>query len=86
MAKKTLKDLRQDISLAQSKQVLALAGFGDIIAKDEGYTTLDGVDAVIRYIVDKYHWPPHEVRRFSIEDLNLLLDGYGAKPSKRTGR
>ncbi|MCP4721182.1 MAG: hypothetical protein GY860_17145, partial [Desulfobacteraceae bacterium] len=40
---------------------------------------LHGMDAVYRYLIDKYKWLPHQVRALSIEDLSLLFDDYDTK-------
>jgi predicted nucleotidyltransferase len=48
---------------------------GDALAKKKGYKDLEGMDAIIRFLCDKHHWFPHQVRQLSTEDLNLLLKG-----------
>jgi len=54
---------------------------GDRMAVKEGYVGLKGMEAVHRYLVDKYGWQPDQVRRLSEEDLHLLLAGYEDKPT-----
>lgn len=49
---------------------------GDHIAKNEGYTSLKGQDAIHRYLIDKYGWLPEQVRALTVDDLRILLDGY----------
>jgi len=52
---------------------------GDHIAIKERYVGLNGMEAVYRYLVDKYKWLPEQVRNFSNEDLHMLLAGYEEK-------
>ena len=47
--------------------------FGDHIAEREGYKTHRGIDAVIFYLVQKYHWTPSVVRNLTSDDLGFLL-------------
>jgi hypothetical protein len=54
---------------------------GDHMAAKEGYVGLRGMEAVHRYLIDKYGWQPEAVRRLSTEDLHLLLAGYDNKPT-----
>lgn len=53
-----------------------LERIGDHIVEKEGYLGLKGIQAVHRYLIDKYRWQPDEVRKLSSEDLHLLLAGY----------
>ena len=56
-----------------------LERIGDHMAEKEGYVGLKGIQAVHRYLIDKYGWQPEQVRRLSREDLSLLLAGYAEK-------
>ncbi|MCG8632231.1 MAG: hypothetical protein MI863_00305 [Desulfobacterales bacterium] len=62
--------------LAEGEQKHVFSMLGDTIAKDLGYEDLRGMDAIHRYLIDKYNWLPHQVRSLSVEDLSLLFDGY----------
>lgn len=62
--------------LAEGEMKSIFSMLGDTIAQDQGYEDLRGMDAIFRYLIDKYHWLPHQVRSLSVEDLSLLLDGY----------
>jgi hypothetical protein len=62
--------------LAEGEMKSIFSMLGDTIARDQGYEDLRGMDAIFRYLIDKYHWLPHQVRNLSVEDLALLLDGY----------
>jgi hypothetical protein len=57
----------------------AIARQGDQIAEDQGYKGMYGMDAVYRYLIDKYHWLPDQVRRLSTDDINMLLCDYPKK-------
>ncbi len=56
-----------------------LEKIGDHIAEKEGYVGLRGMQAVQRYLVDRYGWQPEHVRKLGTEDLRLLLAGYEEK-------
>ncbi|WDP88850.1 MAG: hypothetical protein HUN04_03510 [Desulfobacter sp.] len=65
---------KQFVAEGEMKSVFSI--LGDTIAKDQDYEDLRGMDAVYRYLIDKYHWLPHQVRALTVEDLSLLFDGY----------
>jgi hypothetical protein len=67
----------EELLVGEAKQKAAIGRMGDMIAENEGYEDLFGMEAVYRYLIDKYKWLPHEVRGLSVDDLNMLLDGYG---------
>jgi hypothetical protein len=52
-----------------------LAGIGSRLAAEHGYTGLDGMRGLHRYLVDRYHWHPDDVRGLSLDDLELLVAG-----------
>jgi hypothetical protein len=54
---------------------------GDHMAEKEGYVGLKGMQAVHRYLIDKYGWKPDQVRQLSTDDLQILLAGYEEKPT-----
>lgn len=70
--------------LAEGEQKHVFSMLGDTIAKDQGYEDLRGMDAIHRYLIDKYHWLPHQVRSLTVEDLSLLFDGY-QRPGENDG-
>ena len=76
MARKprTVAEAEQRLFDEEAKLKGAFARRGDEIAKAKGYSSLSGLDAVYRYLIDKYHWLPSEVRSLSVDDLCLLLD------------
>jgi hypothetical protein len=71
-----LRDAEENALIRDAKLRSAISRKGDNLAKKEGYKSLDGMEAIVRYLVDKHHWLPHEVRTLSTDDLVLLLDGY----------
>ncbi len=56
-----------------------LEKIGDHMAQKEGYVGLQGIQAIHRFLIDKYGWQPEQVRKLSAEDLQLLLAGYEEK-------
>ncbi|MCG8687988.1 MAG: hypothetical protein MI892_24150 [Desulfobacterales bacterium] len=70
------QDREEKRYVAEGEMKYVFSMLGDTIAKDQGYEDLRGMEAVYRYLIDKYHWLPHQVRSLSVEDLSLLLDGY----------
>ena len=79
---KTVKDSRVTGNLGNLEmENVELGKLGDLIAQTQGYVGLTGMDAVHRYLVDKYHWQPSQVRGMSETDLCLLLAGYVEQPS-----
>ena len=79
------KDLKQlhkateALYLAEAQLKSAISEQGEKIAKDQDYKNLNGLEAVHRYLIDRYHWLPDQVRSLSVDDLNLLLEGYDGK-------
>src|SRR4051794_3493406 len=71
----TMSEARSRLFEADAGLRAALADKGDQIAKKKGYGRLDGLDAVHRYLIDKHHWLPSEVRALTTDDLSLLLAG-----------
>lgn len=74
-ATESVNEATKRLYVAEGEIKAHIAKFGDELAKKHGYKTLSGIDGVYRYLVDKYHWLPHEVRMLSVEDLQLLLAG-----------
>lgn len=64
----------KEILISKAEIKVSIAKSGDEIAKKHGYKKLHGMDAIYRYLIDKYHWLPNQVRSLSTEDLQLLLD------------
>jgi hypothetical protein len=58
---------------AEGSLMYSIDCFGDHIAKREGYKSLDGIDAVHYYLVQKYNWLPAQVLALNFEDLHFLL-------------
>ena len=52
---------------------MLLEDFGDDLAKREGYQTIDGMEAVRFYLMQKHNWLPSQVNSMSSEDLRFAL-------------
>lgn len=73
---KSEKDALKKVHSAEAELKTSLYAEGDKIAKAMGYPGLKGMDAIVRYLVDKHHWTPETVRHFTVEELELLLEGW----------
>ncbi len=77
MAKKNaMHEAEKRTYQAEAGMKFAIARLGDKLAKKHHYRNLHGMEAIVRYLVDKYHWTPAQVRAFTVEDLTLLLDEF----------
>jgi hypothetical protein len=72
MSKEKYQTLRK-LYVTEGEMVYHLAVFGDFIAKREGYKDHQDMDAVYFYLVQKYSWPPAQVRGMSFEDIRFVL-------------
>lgn len=77
--KKELDEAQRALLVANANLLATIAAEGDQIAKANGYSGLSGLDAVHRFLIDKYHWLPSDVRMLSVDDLQLLLAGVDLK-------
>lgn len=61
--------------------------FGDTLAERHGYKSLNGMDAIHYYLVQKHNWFPAQVRSLCTEDLRFLLEeemaGWTVPPDKK---
>lgn len=78
-SKNELHSATERLFVAEAKLKSEFSKQGDSIAADQGYHGLNGMDAVYRYLIDKYHWLPCQVRSLSVDDLSLLLSDYAPK-------
>ncbi|MBW1702387.1 MAG: hypothetical protein JRJ69_07865 [Deltaproteobacteria bacterium] len=74
--KNKIHEAEENLFIVEGHLKYHLARLGDKIAKDQGYSHLDGLEAVYRYLIDKYNWLPDQVKRLSVYDLKMLLDDY----------
>lgn len=51
-----------------------LETLGDHIAKSQKYRELTGTDALVYFLVEKYHWTPQAIRDMPKEDIDLLFE------------
>ena len=72
-APKTLEEAEHRLFRAEAEHKFALVRVGDRIAKDKKYRHLTGLEAIYRYLIDKYHWTPSVVRTLTLDDLDMLL-------------
>jgi hypothetical protein len=73
-------DADRELHTARATLLAAYAARGAHLAKRQGYTGLDGLDAIHRYLIDKYHWLPCDLRALDVDDLELLLAGVDLGP------
>ena len=66
-------DSRKRLHTAQGNLAYLLEVFGDTLAQREGYTDIDGMEAIHLFLIQKHHWLPRDVRGMSQEDLRLAL-------------
>jgi hypothetical protein len=63
------------VHVARAELMAAWSERGAAIAKKYGYGELTGLDAIHRFLIDKYHWLPCQVRALNIDEIELLLAG-----------
>ncbi len=71
----TISELRARKHRANADLLAAWEDRGDRIAVAMGYEGLDGLEAVHRYLVDKHHWLPRDVRGLTTDDFEMLFAG-----------
>lgn len=75
MKTKAIREAQEKINRIQADRLSNLTEKGDQIAKLMKYPGLDGMDAIVRYLVDKHHWLPSDVQHLTQDELFLVLDG-----------
>lgn len=68
-------ETRRKIHVLNGEMAALLEEQGDALAKRMGYDGLRGMDALHRFLIDKHHWLPHQVRSLTVDELKLLLAG-----------
>lgn len=66
-----------------ASQTVALHKIAGMINKAFGWR-LDAETAVVKYLVERHHWLPRDVRSMCLEDLLLCLEPLDLKSSKRS--
>jgi hypothetical protein len=79
-----INEATRRLHVAGAELMAAWAERGAAIAKKYGYGELTGLDAIHRFLMDKYHWLPCQVRALNIDEIELLLAGV-ALPSGARG-
>jgi len=81
MGGRKLEQLREELAAKQQKELqeeaklkFVLLRQADALAEQNGYPGLSGMDALVRYFADKYHWTPEQTRRLTLSDLQALLE------------
>jgi hypothetical protein len=70
----TLREVTKRLRSIEGERAFHLDLFGDFLAKREGYVEHKGLDALLYYLIQKYHWLPSQVRSLNQDDLHLLFD------------
>ena len=71
--KKQLNESRKRLHNTQGDLTYLLEVFGDTLAQQQGYKSIDGMEAIYLYLIHKHHWLPRDVRAMNREDLQLAL-------------
>lgn len=71
--KKQLNESRKRLHNTQGDLAYLLEVFGDTLAQQQGYKSIDGMEAIYLYLIHKHHWLPRDVRAMNREDLQLAL-------------
>ncbi|WP_282052849.1 hypothetical protein [Phaeobacter inhibens] len=58
---------------SKGKLAYTMHVFGDHLAAREGYKSIDGIEAVHFYLVNKFMWSPATVKAMSDDDLRFCL-------------
>ncbi|MER8993522.1 hypothetical protein [Mesorhizobium sp. M0678] len=66
-------EVLQQLKNAEAGLSYSLHVFGDHIAKREKYRSIDGIQAVHFYLMQKHHWLPSVVKSLSDDDLQFCL-------------
>ena len=66
-------EILHGLHASQGDNAYSLEVFGDALAKDEGYKSLRGMEAVHYYLIHKFSWLPKDVRSMSAEDIRFIL-------------
>lgn len=69
-----LEDVQLELRLQEARFWNVYESIGINLAKKYGYEDCDGIDGVYRFLIEKHHWLPHEVRSLSLDDVNMLID------------
>lgn len=74
-AKKELHEVTRRAYAAEADMKACIAAKGDALSQKMGYGDLDGLNAIHRYLIDKYHWLPRDVRALTVDELQMLIEG-----------
>ncbi|KRG54110.1 hypothetical protein ABB22_16875 [Stenotrophomonas nitritireducens] len=69
-----MNEIRLRLRKAEAHLNYSLDVFGDSLGKKHGWkNTLDGLEAVRYYLMQKHHWTPSQLQAMSLEDLRFAL-------------
>lgn len=74
MPGKTMLDARRRVIQAEADLAYVLTRFGDKLSEDEGYSDVNGMEAVWLYLIRTHHWTPATVRAMTPEDMRFVLE------------
>lgn len=57
----------------ESSKQRELARAGDVLARKKGYA-LGGLEGIYKYLIEKHHWTPSQLREMTVDDLHLCMD------------
>lgn len=75
MSSEEVNDATRRIYVANAEIMALWAARGAAIARKFKYGHLQGIDAIHRFLIEKYRWLPSEVRSLSLDEIELLLAG-----------
>lgn len=86
MNKERFEGLRR-LHQGEADHTVLLEAFGSDLAEREGYTDIDGIEAVHLYLIRKYGWLPRDVLTMRPSELRLALrvemQGWTLRPDLR---
>ena len=72
--KKITEDLIEANARLQAVTIESIYRKGNNLAKREGYESLEGIEAVQYYLIQKHNWTPSQVKSMSNDDLSFCLE------------
>lgn len=78
--KQTIAQLEGEMAAIRTEELHSIAG----TINDAFGWRLDPEEAVVKYLVERHHWLPRDVRAMSLADLLLCLSPLDLKSAKST--
>ncbi|WP_230577672.1 hypothetical protein [Xylella fastidiosa] len=70
---KEMNKVRRQEHIARAQINVFLEIFGDDLASKNQWNSLDGIEALHYYLMQKHHWTPAQLREMSYKDLQFAL-------------